>query len=319
MRLNGLSMRDAAQQAFAFLVNQAAYIETQVYRVQYPELQYSQLVPVDTSAPEWIKTVTFYSVDQVGQAAWFTGEGMDIPHADINRQMFESAVKMAAIGYGYQMEELAHAQQLGINLTADKGAAARRAAEEFIDGVLLQGSAVTNMEGLINHSAVTASAVPDNAAVGTDTTWANKTPDEVLFDLNTALTGIYTSTLQIERADTVLLPITQYISLGTRRIDPTSETTLLQWILRNNVNTIESGTPPLIRGVRGLETAGSGATARMVVYRRSPEVLKAHIPMPFRFLPVWQIGPIQWEVPGIFRLGGLDIRRPKAIRYYDGI
>ena len=57
----------------------------------------------------------------------------------------------------------------------------------------------------------------------------------------------------------------------------------------------------------------------MVAYRRSPEVLKMHVPMPFRFLPAWQVGPILFEVPGIFRLGGVDIRRPKSVRYLDGI
>jgi hypothetical protein len=34
---------------------------------------------------------------------------------------------------------------------------------------------------------------------------------------------------------------------------------------------------------------------------------------------VWQRGPIRFDVPGIFRLGGLEIRRPKAVRYIDGI
>jgi len=48
-------------------------------------------------------------------------------------------------------------------------------------------------------------------------------------------------------------------------------------------------------------------------------VLKMHIPMPFRFLPAWQTGPMKFDVPGIFRVGGVDIRRPKAVRYLDGI
>ncbi|MGC3519534.1 major capsid family protein [Pseudomonas aeruginosa] len=28
---------------------------------------------------------------------------------------------------------------------------------------------------------------------------------------------------------------------------------------------------------------------------------------------------MRWEVPGIFRLGGVDIRRPAEVRYTDGI
>ena len=76
----------------------------------------------------------------------------------------------------------------------------------------------------------------------------------------------------------------------------------------------------MIRGVFGhLDTAGASSSKRMVAYRRSPEVVKMHIPMPFRFLPAWQTGPLRFDVPGIFRVGGVDIRRPKAVRYLDGI
>jgi hypothetical protein len=57
----------------------------------------------------------------------------------------------------------------------------------------------------------------------------------------------------------------------------------------------------------------------MVAYRRNPQVLKLHVPMPHRFLPVYQDGPLNFVVPGVFRLGGLDIRRPKEVRYGDGI
>jgi hypothetical protein len=44
-----------------------------------------------------------------------------------------------------------------------------------------------------------------------------------------------------------------------------------------------------------------------------------HLPMPFRFLSAWQTGPIKFDVPGIFRVGGVDVRRAKSMRYLDGI
>jgi len=73
-----------------------------------------------------------------------------------------------------------------------------------------------------------------------------------------------------------------------------------------------------MRAVRGLDTSGAGATTRAVFYRRDPQILKVHIPMPHRFLPVFQSGPIRFDVPGIFRFGGLEIRRPGSVRYMDG-
>ena len=45
MRLN---MYDS-QQALSFLTQQATMIEAEVYRIQYPEIQYANLIPIDTS------------------------------------------------------------------------------------------------------------------------------------------------------------------------------------------------------------------------------------------------------------------------------
>jgi hypothetical protein len=59
------------QQAIGFLVSQTSYIEAQVIEIKYPDIQYAQLIPVDTSANEWAKSVTYYSVDKTGKAGWF--------------------------------------------------------------------------------------------------------------------------------------------------------------------------------------------------------------------------------------------------------
>ena len=120
-------------------------------------------------------------------------------------------------------------------------------------------------------------------------------------------------------ADTMLLPLTQHVDIATRRMSVDNDTTVLQWIRQNNAFTLETGRPLTIRALRGLETAGSGSTARMIMYRRAPDVVKMHMPMPFQFRQPWRKGPLRYEVPGIFRLGGVDIRRPTAFRYYDGI
>lgn len=311
--------RDAQQAALTFLIRQATLIEPTVYQMQYMDIQYSQLIPVDTSAPEWIQSVTYFSADAVGQAQWFAGQAQDVPKVEVTREKFETTVAMAAIGYGYTLEELGTAQMLGIPLTNDKANMARRAAEEKIDGVAMGGDASKGYKGIVNNAAVTATTAPADGT-GSATTFASKTPDQVLRDVNAQLTGMFTGTYGKEIADTLLLPYSILLDLSTRRIDTVNQTTILEWIEKNNVYTKTTGGQLLIRGVFGwLETAGSGSTKRMIAYRRSPEVLKMHIPMPFRFLAPWQRGPINYDVPGIFRLGGVDVRRPKAMRYLDGI
>jgi hypothetical protein len=307
-----------ALRALAFLVSQQAYIEPVVYRTQYPAVRYPRLIPVDTNAPEWIPSVMYFSMDTVGAAKWLSGNAHDVPRADVLRNQFETSVSMAGIGYGYDLEELGKAQLLGMQLTTDKAAAARQGSEEFIDRVALFGDTAKGYSGLLNHPSVTAGSAPATGS-GSATTFASKTPEQIIGDVNTALTGIFTGSLNIELADTLLFPYEHLTALSTRRIDTANQTTVLEWIRRNNIYTLETGQPLDIMGVRGLETAGAGGTARMMAYRRDPTVLKLWLPMPFRFFPAWQTGPFRFDVPGAFRLGGVDIRRPAACRYLDGI
>lgn len=307
-----------AQSAFAFMQAQAAHIETTVYETQYPEIQYQRLVPIDTSANPWTPTVLYYSTDKVGKAEWWSAKADDVPRADVVRTQHQTGVRMAAIGYGYDVEEVAIAQQLGHNITADKGNAARYASELKLEEVALYGDATVGFKGLINNDGVTAGDVPDGAGTA-DTTWPTKTPDEILADFNNGLTGIFTGSNTVEMANTVLLPNDRFTQIGTRRINDLSETTILSWIRQNNVYTQRTGQPLDIIGVRGLETAGADGDHRMVLYRKDPLVVKMHVPMPFRFWPVYQDGPLKFEVPGTVRMGGVDIKRPGAFRYYDAI
>lgn len=305
-----------AQAALSFLVNQASFIETEVYRIQYPEILYPQLIPIDESAPDWVKSITFYSVQQVGQADWFHHTATDMRLADVQRSKFEVAVEMAGIGYRYTLEELGMAMQMGINLTSERGAAALRAYEEFVEKIAFSGDTKKNWTGLINDASVTASNAPTN---GTGTTWAVKTGDQIATDVNALLTGVYTNSQTVELADTLLLPVDQFTLIATKRMSDSVDMTVLDWITRYNVYTAQTGRPLVVRAIRQLDQAGAGPSDRAVAYRRDPSVVKMHIPMRHRFLQVWQTGPITFDVPGIFRLGGVEIRRPGAIRYLDAI
>lgn len=300
-----------AQAALGFVLSQTTYIERTVNQIVYADIQYQDLIPVDTSAPEWVKTVTFYSGDKFGKAGWINGNADDIPRAGSERTKFETSVYTAGIGYGYGLEEISQAQMLGISLPTEDAAAARRAYEEMVDGVLLRGDATKGFQGLINNTGVTAVTAPTG-------NWATSTAAQKIADLNAVLMPTYAGTLYTSIANTLLLPFEKLQQLA-QDVMPNTTETVLSFFMRQNIYTMTTGRPLTIRGIYGLLTAGAGSTARAVAYVKDPSVLKAHIPMPHRFLPVYQAGPIRWEVPGIFRMGGLDVRKPQSIRYLDGI
>lgn len=309
---------DTFQQALSFLVAQTSYIEPQVVRIKYPELNYAQFVPIDSSANEWAKSITFFSLDMVGQADWFNHMARDIPFADVMRAKHEQGIEMAAIGYRYTLEELGQAMMLpGTNLTIERAAAARRAYEEMVHNVVMYGDSRKNWAGLTNHS------LP--AIVNIATSWAAQVTTgtdasigAILANVNGILTNIWQSSLTVEMADTLLLPLSSMSLLSMVQL-PSTTMNLLEWIKKNNLYTSETGGELTMRGVRGLDTASASGGGRAIAYRKDPEVVKVHIPMTHRFLPVWQTGPIVFDVPGIFRLAGLEIRRPGAFRYMDGI
>ncbi len=317
--MNFMMTHDAQQRSMNFLISQQSHIEPAVYAMKYQEIQYSSLIPVDTSAPEWIKSVTYFSMDGVGQAQWFSGKAHDMPNVDLSREKFETGVHMAGIGYGYDLEELGTAQQLGMNLTTDKATLARRVSEEKIDQVAFSGDSTKGFSGLVNNAGVTATSAPADGA-GSSRAFADKTPAQILRDINGVLIGIWTGTVGTEIADTLLLPAAALAELGSRTMSDLNTQTILNYIKENNIYTQTTGQPLTIRGMFGyLDSAGTSSSRRMVAYRRSPEVLRMHIPMPFRFFPAWQTGPLRFDVPGVFRLGGVDIRRTKAVRYLDQI
>lgn len=305
--------------ALAFLISQASYIEAALVEVVYPEVQYPRLIPVDTSADAWAKSVTWFSINRAGQADWFDHNATDGRVADVSREKHEQPIEMAEIGYRYTLEELQHEMRLpmGGRLNTDKANAARRAAEEMIDDVALRGSTAKNWAGLINSAAVPSSTAPADGT-GSSTEFEDKTAEQVMRDLSNLLSGSWEATLQTEMPDTLLLPPSIISGLAARFL-PNSSIGLVQWLRENNIYSYTTRQPLTIEAVRGLETAGTGDTARAIAYRRNPDVLKLHLPMPHEFLDVWQTGPMIYHVPGIFRTGGVEIRRPLAIRYLDGI
>ena len=318
-----LNFNDTQVQALSFLRHQLAIIEPAVYRIQYPDIQYDRLVPVATDGWEWAKAVTFTSLDTVGRAQWIHEMANDFPVADVVREQFEVGIDMNGIGYRYSLPEIAYGMRIpGFNLGQERAEAARRAWEEFADDVAFRGNTDKGWKGLINQTSgvdtIDAASVGDQNG-GTDSPyWVHKNTEQIMEDFNSGLTNIYAESLQVEMADTVILPLAELLRLSKMQMTGISMT-VLEWLKKYNVYTFRTGQPLDIVSVRGLETADDAGGGRAVFYRRNPDVLKMHIPMPHRFLPVFQEKVLQFLVPGIGRLGPLEIRRPMAVRYLDGI
>lgn len=313
------------QQALAFVTGQAYQINQRVYETRYPDYDFGRLIYVDTSAPEWSPGIMTYTSDVSGAANWQSGYAKDVPLADVSQAMQTKSFHLAAIGYQWNIEEVNTTMAFpGANLPDRRARAARLAYMKFMYDLTIQGSPEKGLGGLINYSGVTTTTAP-NDGTGGATLWVDqngvgqKTPAQIIRDINIGLMGVYRDTNDIELADTILLPHEALTYIAQTPYSATTMETILDFVARNNIYTRTTGRELTIRALSALSAQASGNTGRMVAYKNDPEYVKLHLPMPHRFLPVYQDGPLNFAVPGIFRTGGVELLTTKGMRYVDGI
>lgn len=307
------------QAALTFVTSGASHVRNQVYSIKYPDIIYPTLVPIATDIAPWSKSVTYFSEDGTGKADWLNHRSGDFPMVEVSQAKFEQEIHMAGIGYDWTLEEVNQAmmQPAGFqSLPTRKAFKARRKYEEMMEGIALVGDTAKNFKGILNNSNVTAADVDNGAS--TTPQWTTKTPAEILKDVNKIITGIYTGTLTVELADTLLLPSAQYLYISTTAVSSNYPMTILTWLKQNNAYTAKTGQPLDIREVRQLAGIASGTGDRMVAYRKAPDVLELYLPIPLSFLPPKDDG-WKFTVRGYFRTGGVDVKLPKAMRYADQI
>jgi len=315
-----------AQQALAFAVQQAMRVNQRVYETRYPDWDFGRLVFVDTEGPEWGPGVLTYTSDATGAAKWQSAGAKDIPLADVNQDMRTREFHLAAIGYQWNLQEVNSTMGFpGASLSDRRARAARLAYTKFMYDLVLKGDTQKGMGGLINYTGVTVGDAP-NDGNGGSRYWVNssgigqKTPAQIVRDVNLALMGTYIATYGLEMADTLLLPTEALTYIAGTPYAATTMETILSFIQRTNIYTQTTGRPLTVRTVPELGTGDAAGTAgRLVAYKNDAESVKLHLPMPHRFLPVYQDGPLNFAVPGIFRTGGVEVLTTQNVRYLDQI
>lgn len=291
------------QAALGFVTHQRTHIEAEVLKKPFPAIRYAQMIPVDTSADKFAASVTFFTQDAVGKAKFVNTKGDDIPLVNLTGAKFEQTINDGAIGYSFSLTEIGAAMRLGQNLNADGANAANMGFQQLVDEVAFTGNSQLGVEGLYNTTGID--------LIAATATFAASSPQVILRIINDAITQIWDESKSIELADTIVLPLTEYAYIATTQISDDNPMTILEFIQKSNIYTVRTKQPLNIEADHRL-------TGKMVVYRKDPEVLKLHMPMPLEFIAP-QLQGINVNVYGMFRFAPVNIRRPGAIRYVTGI
>ncbi|MFJ4385491.1 DUF2184 domain-containing protein [Pseudomonas sp. NPDC089408] len=308
-----------AQAALPFVLAQGRNIETRVYQRRYPAFNYAAHVPVVTEGQPWAIGTTFFTVDTAGEAKFLSGAGTDMPFNQVTRDQASHDFAMIGSGWEWNLEEINQAALYGVNLNDTKAMSAADKVERLLNGIAMRGSTEKNWTGLLNSTIV---ARTDAAATGTgsSTFWASKTVDQILADINGVLSSVRTNTSEVEWADTLRMPPDAFRDLATRRMGAGDGfMTVLEFIRRNNIYTAETGQALDIQPLREARNASQDGGGRLVAYRKDPEVVRFHLPMPRRVLAPRQKSIMGFETGIIARTGGTEIRLPGAFAYLDEI
>lgn len=307
---NGIVDADGA----FFFQRQLELIKARSYDVRYAELKARQLFPVSNEGGPGITSITYRTYDMAGAAKIINAYADDLPRADVAGKETTIPVRSVGISYGYNLDEIQASQLTGAALDQRRANAARRSNEQVVNDVAFYGDAESGLPGLFSNPNIPTGAVVNP---GSGTEWVNKTPDEILFDVNDLFADIFETTKMVEQGNTLLLPPNQWSYIMSTPRSSNSDTTIAQYLVQNSpyLNSLEDLIP-----VNECAAANNPllSTDAMVAYDRSPDKLQLEIPVELEMLPVQQKN-LEFVVPGRSRLGGLNIYYPLSLAIGTGI
>jgi hypothetical protein len=318
--LNSLRRFDANESAF--FARQLEFIKAQTYDVKYPETWAQTVIPVSSEAGPGAQSITYRQFDIIGKPAPVAQRGDDLPRVDTFAKEFTYPVVPFGLSYGYTLDEIRSAMFGNVPLEQRKANAARDAYERDINryGWFANGTTTwCKLVGLIYDSDVQHNAAATGAWLDANGA-LQKTVDQVIADINTAITQVMTNTLGIERANTVLLPIAEMAMISRTPRSTISDTTILQFVKDNNPGVEFMAIPELSKTyiTTNPRTSAGPAVNLLIAFDSNAQKLEYAIPQPFEQLPI-QERNLEFVIPCHYRLSSVMKYYPKSINVYDGI
>ena len=291
-----------------FFARELEQIKAKSYDVLKAPLSANRLIPVDSTTAPGAKTVTYEQYDGHGIAKIISNYADDLPMAEVTGKQFTSTLKSIGNGYVYSLEDIRAAQFAGKPLEQRKANQAARAHMELMNKLAFFGDAEHGIQGWLTNANIPAAAVA--AGVGGDT-WVLKTPDEILKDLNDAVANIVDLSNGVERPNTIVMPIAQYQLISTKARGDGTDTTILEFFLKNNPGMSVEWAPEL-------KGAFLGATDGFIVYDRNPDKFWQEVPQMFEQFQA-QEQNLAFLVPCHSKHGGTIVPYPLSMRFRYGI
>ncbi len=246
---------------------------------------------------------------------WISPETTAIPGVSVDGTRVVLPLRLLAREISYTSPELDRSQLLGQPIDAQKMAAFNIMYQMSTDQMVYIGSSDVGATGLLNSPLVVAGSV--SAGVSGSTLWVNKTPTEILADVNALLSAAWAASGYAVCPSGLRLPPAQFAYISSQLISSAGSVSILKFLQENSIALTINGKALDIQPVKWLVGRGVGPSDRMMVYTNEED--RVRFPMvPVRRETAYYHG-IRFTAPYLWAYGEMEFVYPETVRYADGI
>lgn len=298
-----------------FYISQLANLEAKIYEAKYTNINFQEMIPINSAVPEWADSWDYISYDAVTLGKFIGSSADDLPSVTASANKTSVPIGYAGNSFDYSLDELRKTQQLRMPIDTIKGRAAFRGSQEHSQRVAYFGDAARNMTGLFNN----ANLALDNSTVN----WATATGQEIVADMNSLLIEVWINSANTHIPNAFALDSSRYAQISSQRMDSGTDTTILEFFKKNNLYTTTTGAelrifPRLQLTAAQLAANGvsNGSKDRMMAYELNDDNLGMVNPIPWRPLAP-QMKNLMIKVPCEYKISGTEFRYVFSAAYRD--
>lgn len=244
--------------------------------------------------------------------------GIPTVQASVDKGMYKAHVFAAALRVMFQ--DMQRANHIGRSLDNLLQDGVRMAYDKHNDANVYVGLTAYGTTGLVNNPDAVETTVAASGT-GSGTKWSTKTPQQILDDINTALSTAWAANEYDESAipNHILIPYEQYNYILTTKVTELATETIYDFVMRNNVAS-KNGSDLFIGATRWCKGAGTSDADRMVVYNNDRRFVKMDELVPLsRIMSQPNVANVCYDTAYMANISEVQVFYPTSITYWDGI
>lgn len=245
--------------------------------------------------------------------------GLPIVTANVEKGVYKAHVFGVALRVMFV--DMQKSNFIGRSLDQMLNDGVRMAYDKHMDENVYVGLKQYGTTGLLNDPGATETTVAGNGAATPSTKWKDKSKEQILNDINTALTQAWAAAEYDESAmpNHILLPYEQYTYILNTMVTDLATETIMDYVMKNNV-AVKNGSNLFIGATRWCKGAGTGGSDRMAVYVNHERFVSVEELVPLsRAMTQPNAANFCYDTAYAANLSEVQIYYPQTIRYYDGI